>query len=629
VTYAFNGDGLCVRQDDGVVDLETLYDGLNRVLEEDGGTVEADYTTTPEPYGNALSQHRSGDSSFYLWDGIRNVRQLTDGAEVVTDSYGFDGWGRSTGSSGSTANTQQWQGQSIAYRKDADAGPESQYAMHHRNYNPRLGVFTAADPAKDDLNLYRYVHNNPVNRDDPSGLAEIKAGKRTRPIVKQPPAVCQKPVPKVTPQPKEEVSGFYVWLYTGDWTTTTDVYDAATGAGGESYRENAKSAHQAFGALSRIPGAGQLAALPDKLLVAAEGRELNQEIMNGVSIIDRELQQSPELKERLGQLDAALPYLSILSNGINENTLRQLQQQLQNEVIQEQGAAVANQLDQEAAAREDIWNNPKVPADVRAECLQDWLELRLTALAMRAALQAQQDPTNAIDQTIVGFSEIAASFDRGVQQLPIAQIGPGKVDDLRQLNLKIQNANAEAQKRRNQVHTIGVALGLLALIAALASQAGRRKDQEEVANEPNEDPGDSGETAEPAPPCNLPEDSAEADPSLEGPGDSDTVPLPFDEEPEEVVAPKALGNIGELAAEHQATLTAVWRGEQPLTALPESVRQQLARLYSRVASENPAGFAQAAFNEARAKFLLGQGPNPGPSVNEFAKRMGIPVFKRP
>ena len=170
VTYAFNGDGLCVRQDDGVVELETLYDGLNRVLEEDGGTIEADYTTTPEPYGNALSQHRSGDSSFYLWDGIRNVRQLTDGAEVVTDSYGFDGWGRSTGSSGSTANTQQWQGQSIAYRKDADAGPESQYAMHHRNYNPRSGVFTAADPAKDDLNLYRYVHNNPVNRDDPSGL---------------------------------------------------------------------------------------------------------------------------------------------------------------------------------------------------------------------------------------------------------------------------------------------------------------------------------------------------------------------------------------------------------------------------------------------------------------------------
>jgi hypothetical protein len=92
--------------------------------------------------------------------------------------------------------------------------------------------------------------------------------------------------------------------------------------------------------------------------------------------------------------------------------------------------------------------------------------------------------------------------------------------------------------------------------------------------------------------------------------------------------PYSLSNIGELAAEQQETLKGLWRGHQPLSALPESVRQQLAGLYFRVASENAAGFAQASFNEARAKFLLGQGPNPGPSVNEFAKRMGIPVFKR-
>lgn len=173
VTYAYNGDGLRVFQDDGVDEIRYVHDGNNVLLETDGvGTIEAEFTYIPQVYAQVISQLRTGASSFYQFDGTKNVRQLTDSSQVVTDDYAFDAWGVLRSSTGSTANSQLWKGQFLAYRKDPDAGPEVQYAMHHRNYDPKTGVFTSADPAKEDRNLYRYVNNNPVNRADPRGLED-------------------------------------------------------------------------------------------------------------------------------------------------------------------------------------------------------------------------------------------------------------------------------------------------------------------------------------------------------------------------------------------------------------------------------------------------------------------------
>jgi hypothetical protein len=93
-------------------------------------------------------------------------------------------------------------------------------------------------------------------------------------------------------------------------------------------------------------------------------------------------------------------------------------------------------------------------------------------------------------------------------------------------------------------------------------------------------------------------------------------------------ATRTITKIGDLTKQEAAALARVWRAEQPLSTLPLRLREQLAGIYSQVARANPAGYAQSAFNEARAAYLLGRGPNPGHSVNLFAERTGLPMFRR-
>lgn len=136
--YRYNGDGLKVFEDhDGTVTL-FIYDGNNRLQEtDDMGLVEAEFTYIPLPYAEVLSQHRDMESSFYLCDGIRNIRQLTDDTQAITDEYSFDAFGKLRSSTGSTANSQLYKGQLLSYRDDPDAGPDTQTSTHFRNQSAK------------------------------------------------------------------------------------------------------------------------------------------------------------------------------------------------------------------------------------------------------------------------------------------------------------------------------------------------------------------------------------------------------------------------------------------------------------------------------------------------------------
>jgi len=192
-TYVYDADGHRIEKDDGVDVIRFVYDGNNVVQERDDvGTVEAEFTYIPAAYAQVISQRRDVDSSFYAFDGIANTVALTNDAAVVTDEYALTAWGEQRSSTGSTANSQIYKGQFLAYYNDPNAGPEtSLYSTHHRNYSAKQKQFTSSDPSESDINSSRYVKNNPINEVDPSGLEEIQTGEM-RPLSSRSAIQCHK-----------------------------------------------------------------------------------------------------------------------------------------------------------------------------------------------------------------------------------------------------------------------------------------------------------------------------------------------------------------------------------------------------------------------------------------------------
>ena len=94
------------------------------------------------------------------------MRLITDAAGAVVNSYDYDGYGNRQNVVEADANPYAFTGREY----DSESGL---YYYRARYYDPVTGRFLQEDPigfAGRDLNLYRYVFNNPVNLVDPFGL---------------------------------------------------------------------------------------------------------------------------------------------------------------------------------------------------------------------------------------------------------------------------------------------------------------------------------------------------------------------------------------------------------------------------------------------------------------------------
>jgi RHS repeat-associated protein len=192
VLKRYSYDGLHRRIQETANDTTTdlYYSDQWQVLEERvGGQTTVQYVWSPV-YVDALvprDRDTNGDGTLdeRIWvvqDANYNVVALLDNSGNVVERYGYDPFGqvtvlnadftpKSTGNNGTPADsTFGWLCLHQGGRFDDVSGL---YHFRRRDYSPTLGRWVSLDPLgydAGDVNLFRYVANNPVIRTDPWGL---------------------------------------------------------------------------------------------------------------------------------------------------------------------------------------------------------------------------------------------------------------------------------------------------------------------------------------------------------------------------------------------------------------------------------------------------------------------------
>jgi RHS repeat-associated protein len=121
------------------------------------------------------SQVSSGEWRYHHYDGQGNCILLTDTSGAIREQYDYDAFGMPYvyNAGGNTLGAAAQWGNRFLFTGREWLSDLRIYDYRARQYQPELGRFLQPDPkefAAGDYNLYRYCHNDPVNKSDPTGL---------------------------------------------------------------------------------------------------------------------------------------------------------------------------------------------------------------------------------------------------------------------------------------------------------------------------------------------------------------------------------------------------------------------------------------------------------------------------
>jgi RHS repeat-associated protein len=127
----------------------------------------------------------TGDQAFHHYDARGHCTLLTSSTGDILEQYEYDAFGQAYFyDAAGMATTVNGQPGSPFGNRFLFTGREWLTDLHvydyrNRMYQPELGRFLQPDPkefAAGDYNLYRYAHNDPVNKSDPFGLEPLAKG---------------------------------------------------------------------------------------------------------------------------------------------------------------------------------------------------------------------------------------------------------------------------------------------------------------------------------------------------------------------------------------------------------------------------------------------------------------------
>jgi RHS repeat-associated protein len=165
-TYVIDGDGHRVGKNTAGVLTKYVFDG---------DTVIGETTNSAETFHlPGIGFATSSAQNYYQENALGSTLSVRTNAGALSSRNEYDGYGITYAQVAGPQSEFRFAG-AHGYQTDDDT---SLQLLGHRYYVPQIGRFLTVDPTgqKDDLNLYGYCKDNPITRDDPTGLAYSNDG---------------------------------------------------------------------------------------------------------------------------------------------------------------------------------------------------------------------------------------------------------------------------------------------------------------------------------------------------------------------------------------------------------------------------------------------------------------------